>query len=179
VAWRWLKPIDIGLLVKWHYIENVWLGVRLLWGGGYCMKRKKKREIDKHTVLFVCVHNSGRSQMAEAFLTQMAGGRVRALSAGTEPASVVDPGVIEVMREAGIDISGNKPKALTLEMLEQADKVVTMGCSAEAACPASFVETEEWWLEDPAGKALPEVRKIRDEIRERVKQLVEGLDRSR
>jgi arsenate reductase len=117
--------------------------------------------------------------MAEAFLSRMAKGKVRAVSAGTEPASTIDPTVIEVMQEAGIDISGNTPKALTMKMLEQADKVVTMGCGAEAVCPASFVETEEWGLEDPAGKALAEVRKIRDEIRERVKQLIEELPRSK
>jgi arsenate reductase len=117
--------------------------------------------------------------MAEAFLSRMAKGKVRAVSAGTEPASTIDPTVIEVMQEAGIDISSNKPKALTMKMLEQADKLVTMGCGAEAVCPASFVETEEWELEDPAGKALPAVRKIRDEIRERVKQLIEELPRSK
>lgn len=123
------------------------------------------------TVLFVCVHNSGRSQMAEAFFNRLAGGRARALSAGTKPADKVNPMVVEAMREAGIDISGNKPKALTMDMLEKADRVITMGCGAEAACPASFVETEDWQLEDPAGKRLPEVRKIRDEIKDRVTKL--------
>jgi len=125
------------------------------------------------TVLFVCVGNSGRSQMAEAFFNQAAGSKARAISAGTKPASAVDPRTIEVMREVGIDISAARPKALTMEMLEQADRVVTMGCGTEGVCPASFVETEDWQLEDPKGKSLEEVRRIRDEIKTRVKRLLE------
>jgi arsenate reductase len=124
------------------------------------------------TVLFVCVGNSGRSQMAEAFFNQAAGGKSRAISAVTKPASAIDPQTIEVMREVGIDISGAKPKALTMEMLEQADRVVTMGCGVEGVCPASFVETKDWQLEDPKGKPLEEVRRIRDEIRARVTRLL-------
>ena len=124
-------------------------------------------------MLFVCVGNAGRSQMAEAFFNQAAGGKARAISAGTKPADAVDPQTIEVMREVGIDISGNKPKALTMEMLEQADRVVTMGCGVEGVCPASFVETEDWQLEDPKGKPIEEVRRIRDEIRTRVLRLLE------
>jgi protein-tyrosine-phosphatase len=126
------------------------------------------------TVLFVCVGNAGRSQMAEAFFNQAAGGKARALSAGTKPASAVDPRTIEVMREVGIDISGNEPKALTMEMLEQADRVVTMGCGVEGVCPASFVETEDWQLEDPKGKPIETVRRIREEIRARVLRLLEN-----
>jgi len=125
------------------------------------------------TVLFVCVGNSGRSQMAEAFFNQAAGSKARAISAGTKPAGAVDPRTIEVMREVGIDISAARPKALTMEMLEQADRVVTMGCGAEGVCPASFVETEDWQLEDPKGKSLEEVRRIRDEIKTRVTRLLE------
>jgi arsenate reductase (thioredoxin) len=125
------------------------------------------------TVLFVCVGNAGRSQMAEAFFNQAAGEKARAVSAGTRPADAVDLQTIEVMREVGIDISGNKPKALTMEMLEQADRVVTMGCGVEGVCPASFVETEDWKLEDPKGKPIEEVRKIRDEIRTGVLRLLE------
>jgi arsenate reductase len=124
-------------------------------------------------VLFVCVGNSGRSQMAEAFFNQAAGGRAKAISAGTKPASAVDPKTIEVMREVGIDISAAKPKALTMDILDHADRVVTMGCGAEAVCPASFVETEDWHLEDPKGKSLEEVRRIRDEIKARVTRLLE------
>ena len=125
------------------------------------------------TVLFVCVGNAGRSQMAEAFFNQAAGGKARALSAGTKPASAVDPRTTEVMREVGIDISGNRPKALTMEMLEQADRVVTMGCGVEGVCPASFVETEDWQIEDPKGKPIEDVRRIRDEIRAKVMKLLE------
>lgn len=126
------------------------------------------------TVLFVCVHNSGRSQMAEAFFNKLAGGGALAVSAGTRPANEVNPVVVEAMREAGINITGNKPKMLTLEMVEKAEKMITMGCGAEAGevCPASFIETEDWALEDPQGKPLEQVRKIRDEIKERVKKLV-------
>jgi arsenate reductase len=125
------------------------------------------------TVLFVCVGNSGRSQVAEAFFNQAAGGKARAISAGTKPAAAVDPRTAEVMREVGIDISVAKPKALTMEMLDQADRVVTMGCGTEGVCPASFVETEDWQLEDPKGKSLEEVRRIRDEIKTRVTRLLE------
>ncbi|MGQ9546348.1 MAG: arsenate reductase ArsC [Dehalococcoidia bacterium] len=127
-------------------------------------------------VLFVCVHNSGRSQMAEAFFNRLAKGKARALSAGTAPADAVDPMVVDAMQEVGIDISGNKPKFLTADTVQQADVVVTMGCGAEGVCPATFVETEEWDLEDPGGQPLPEVRRIRDEIRAKVVDLVNKLD---
>ena len=123
------------------------------------------------TVLLVCVHNSGRSQMAEAFFNQMAEGKALALSAGTEPASAVNPTVVEAMREVGIDISAKRPKALRDYMLDAADLVVTMGCGAQAVCPAAFVETEDWELEDPEGRPLEEVRQIREEIRARVQEL--------
>lgn len=126
------------------------------------------------TVLFVCVHNSGRSQMAEAFFNKLASGKAQAISAGTQPASAVNPVVVEAMREAGINIGGNKPKLLTFDMVKNADRMITMGCGAEAeaVCPASFIETEDWALEDPKGKSLEQVRKVRDEIKERVKKLV-------
>jgi arsenate reductase (thioredoxin) len=126
------------------------------------------------TTLFVCVHNSGRSQMAEAFFNKMAKGRAYAVSAGTQPAENVNLVVVEAMKEVGIDISRNKPKALTLEMIEKADRMITMGCGADAEglCPASFVETEDWALEDPKGKTIVEVRKIRDEIKRRVNDLL-------
>ena len=129
---------------------------------------------DMKVVLFVCVHNSGRSQMAEAFFNQLAKGKAQAYSAGTQPADTVNSVVVEAMREVGIDISGNKPKALTMDMVEKADKMITMGCGAEAeaVCPASFIETEDWTLEDPKGKSLEQVRKIRDEIKNRVVKLL-------
>jgi len=129
------------------------------------------------TILFVCVHNSGRSQMAEAFFNKLANGNAQALSAGTQPADMVNPVVVEVMREAGINISENKPKMLTMDMVEKANRMITMGCGAEAeaVCPASFIETEDWALEDPKGKPLEQVRKIRDEIKERVNKLVKEI----
>jgi protein-tyrosine-phosphatase len=129
------------------------------------------------TVLFVCVHDSGRSQMAEAFFNQIAEGKAKAYSAGTQPTDKINPVVVEAMREVGIDISGNKPKALTMDMVGKADRMITMGCGAEAeaVCPASFIETEDWALEDPNGKSLGQVRKIRDEIRDRVVKLLAEL----
>jgi arsenate reductase (thioredoxin) len=129
------------------------------------------------TILFVCVHNSGRSQMAEAFFNKLAGGKAQAISAGTQPADKVNPVVVEAMREAGINISGNKPKMLTFDMVEKAERMITMGCGAEteAVCPASFIETEDWALEDPKGKSLEQVRKIRDDIKERVNKLVKEV----
>jgi arsenate reductase (thioredoxin) len=128
------------------------------------------------TVLFVCVHNSGRSQMAEGFFNHLAGGRARAVSAGTNPADSVNPDVVEAMREVGIDISGNRPGPLTDEMLDGADKVVSMGCGVEGICPATFVETEDWQLEDPKGKSLAEIRRIRDEIGAKVAQMLKGYE---
>ena len=123
-------------------------------------------------ILFVCVHNSGRSQMAEAFFNQLAEGKAHASSAGTRPASHTDRIVAEAMRELGIDISRQRPKLLTAEMLEDADRVITMGCGVEKACPAAFVPVEDWQLEDPEGKPIDEVRKIRDEIKARVQELI-------
>ncbi len=140
------------------------------------MVASKRRYLVK-TVLFVCVHNSGRSQMAEAFFNKLAGGKAQAYSAGTQPADKVNPIVVEAMKETGIDISNNKPKLLTMDMVEKAERMITMGCGAEAeaVCPASFIKTEDWALEDPKGKPLEQVRKIRDEIKERVIKLAKEV----
>jgi len=129
------------------------------------------------TVLFVCIHNSGRSQMAEAFFNHLAKGKAQAYSAGTQPADKVNPVVVEAMKETGIDISSNKPKMLTMDLVEKADRMITMGCGAEAeaVCPASFIETEDWALEDPKEKTLEQVRRIRNEIKERVIRLLAEL----
>ena len=127
------------------------------------------------TILFVCVGNSGRSQMAEAILDKLATGRVRSISAGTEPAEAIDPTVVEAMRELGIDISRKKPKRLTIETIEQADKVITMGCGVEETCPANFVVTEDWGLDDPKGQPLEKVREIRDQIQARVLALLDEI----
>ncbi|MGD0355358.1 MAG: arsenate reductase ArsC [Dehalococcoidia bacterium] len=126
-------------------------------------------------VLFVCVGNSGRSQMAEAFFNHMSKGKPLAFSAGTMPSDRVDPMVIEVMKELDIDISGKKPKQLTAEMLKSSKKVITMGCSTEDVCPATLVTTEDWGLPDPKGKSKEEIRKIRDEIKSRVTRLLEEI----
>ncbi len=129
------------------------------------------------TVLFVCVHNSGRSMMAEAFFNQLAAGWAKAISAGTQPGDEVNPVVVEAMKEVGIDVSVNKPKLLTIEMIEEADRMITMGCGADAGglCPAGLIEMEDWALEDPQGKPIEQVRKIRDEVNSRVTKLVEDM----
>src|SRR4030042_6951317 len=123
-------------------------------------------------VVFVCVHNSGRSQMAEAFFEHYAAGKARAFSAGTRPASHVDQTVVKAMREIGIDISSKRLKELTLEILDGADRIITMGCGTEGACLATFVPTEDRQLEDPEGKPIEKVREIRDEIESKVKRLI-------
>ena len=125
-------------------------------------------------VLFVCVHNAGRSRMAAAFLEKRAHGRVRVRSAGSAPAERVSPVVVEAMAEVGIDVAQDRPRRLTDEDAREADVVVTMGCGD--ACPAiPGKRREDWVLEDPAGKELPAVRGIRDEIARRVEDLVRRL----
>lgn len=128
-------------------------------------------EISMNNVLFVCVHNAGRSQMAEAFYNRLAKGKGNAISAGTNPASAVGPTVVKVMREVDIDISGKKPKLLTPDLLDQVSLVVTMGCGSEAVCPASWIDTQDWPLEDPRDKPIEKVREIRDDISARVIEL--------
>lgn len=128
-------------------------------------------------VLFVCIHNSGRSQMAEAFANRIGKGVISARSAGTMPADAVNPSTVQAMQEAGYDMTGHYPKIMTDEMLESADLVVTMGCGVNlaegAVCPSVLVQTEDWGLDDPKGKPLPDVRDIRDKIEQKVAELVE------
>ncbi|HEX3298291.1 MAG TPA: arsenate reductase ArsC [Nocardioides sp.] len=126
------------------------------------------------TVLFVCVHNAGRSQMAAGYLQHLAGDRIQVLSAGSEPADQINPIAVEAMREEGIDIAGERPRVLTTEAVQQSDVVVTMGCGD--ACPF-FPGTryEDWTLDDPAGQPIEVVRPIRDEIKRRVEALVAEL----
>jgi arsenate reductase (thioredoxin) len=131
-----------------------------------------KRELPVKRVIFICVHNAGRSQIAEAFFNQMAGGKAWAVSAGSKPADRVNQAAVEAMREVGLDISLNKPRLLTPELLDSVDMAITMGCGEDSACPAAWVKTEDWALEDPAGKPLETVRKIRDEIKRRVEKLI-------
>ena len=127
-------------------------------------------------VLFVCVHNAGRSQMAAALLERKAGDRVRIVSAGSEPAEALNPAVVEAMEEVGIDISAERPKKLEDEMVRESDVVITMGCGD--ACPIyPGKRYEDWDLEDPAGKDLATVRGIRDEIETRVDELIAGISR--
>jgi arsenate reductase (thioredoxin) len=125
-------------------------------------------------VLFVCVHNAGRSQMAAALLERYAAGRVVVRSAGSTPADEVNPSVVEAMGEVGLDISSEKPKGLTDDSVREADVVITMGCGD--ACPVFPGKRYlDWDLPDPAGKPVDEVRPIRDEIDRRVRALVEEL----
>jgi arsenate reductase (thioredoxin) len=127
------------------------------------------------TVLFVCLHNAGRSQMSQALFERAAGERHRALSAGTTPAERVHPEVVEAMSQLGVDLSGRTPRLLTRELAEQADVVVTMGCGDE--CP--YIPGKrylDWDLEDPKGRTVGEVRETRDEIERRVRGLVAELD---
>jgi protein-tyrosine-phosphatase len=127
------------------------------------------------SVMFVCVHNAGRSQMAQGFLTHLAGDRVEVRSSGTMPADQVNPSAVEAMRELGIDISLAKPKVLTDEDVRASDYVITMGCGD--ACP--FYPGKkylDWKLDDPAGKGVEAVRPIRDEIKRRVEELIAEID---
>ncbi len=127
------------------------------------------------TVLFVCLHNAGRSQMSQALFERVADGRHTALSAGTTPAEQVHPEVVEVMREIGVDLSDRQPRLLTRELAQQVDVVVTMGCGD--ACP--YVPGKrylDWDLADPKGRSLNDVRAIRDDIEQRVEALVVELD---
>lgn len=128
----------------------------------------------KPTVLFVCVHNAGRSQMAAGWLAALAGERVEVRSAGSEPADQINPIAVEAMREVGIDITGEQPKKLTVDSVEQADVVITMGCGD--TCPIfPGKRYEDWDLTDPAGQPIEVVRQVRDEIRTRVQSLVDEL----
>jgi protein-tyrosine-phosphatase len=126
------------------------------------------------TVLFVCVHNAGRSQMAAGFLQHLAGGRVDVRSAGSQPADQINPVAVEAMAEVGIDITAEQPKVLTPDAVQAADVVVTMGCGDE--CPYfPGKRYEDWVLDDPAGQGIDAVRPIRDEIRRRVEELLVEL----
>lgn len=127
-------------------------------------------------VLFVCTHNSGRSQMAEAFANRLGRGKISAESAGTEPAAALNPQVVRVMEEIGYDLSGHYPKLLTSVMVGRADRIIGMGCGSEAGtCPVFFLPAEDWKLEDPQGRALDQVRLIRDQIQSKVEALILAL----
>ena len=126
---------------------------------------------DKPSVLFVCVHNAGRSQMAAAYLTHLAGDRVEVRSAGSAPADTINPAVVQALLEEGIDISAETPKVLTTEAVRESDVVITMGCGD--VCPVfPGKRYEDWVLDAPAGQGVDAVRPIRDEIRRRIEALI-------
>jgi arsenate reductase len=130
--------------------------------------------MSRPTVLFVCVHNAGRSQMAAGFLQHLAGDRIEVLSAGSEPADQINPTAVAAMAEVGIDIAGAQPKVLTTESVQDSDVVITMGCGD--ACPFfPGKRYEDWKLDDPAGQGIEAVREIRDDIRGRIEDLIQSL----
>ena len=123
-------------------------------------------------ILFVCVHNAGRSQMAAGFLNALNSTKLIAVSAGTIPSAQVNPIVVQAMREKGIDISKAIPKIITQEIADKAHQIITMGCSIEETCPSTFLVTEDWGLDDPAGQPLDKVRAIRDQVELKVNELI-------
>lgn len=128
----------------------------------------------KPTVLFVCVHNAGRSQMAAGLLTHLAGDQIEVRSAGSEPADQLNPAVIDAMREVGVDITAERPKLLTTDAVRTADVVITMGCGD--TCPIfPSKRYEDWQLDDPAGQGIEAVRPIRNEIEARIRDLITQL----
>ena len=124
-------------------------------------------------ILFVCVENAGRSQIAEGFFRKYAPDGFVAVSAGTKPVNNLNPIVVEVMKEIGIDISQQKSKLISNEMIDESESVVNMGCMDKESCPALFVE--DWGIEDPKGKSIEQVRIIRDTIESKIKELVTNL----
>jgi protein-tyrosine-phosphatase len=129
---------------------------------------------EKKTIMFVCVHNAGRSQMAAGFMRTFGGERVEVLSAGSAPKDSINPVAVEAMAELGIDIANQKPKVLTPEAVQQSDVVITMGCGD--ACPYyPGKRYEDWVLDDPAGQGIEQVRVIRDQIKERVETLLSEI----
>src|SRR5215211_181852 len=129
---------------------------------------------DKPSVLFVCVHNAGRSQIAAGYLNQLSGGEIEVRSAGSEPADRINPIAVQAMAEDGIDIAAERPKILTAEAVKASDVVITMGCGD--SCPYYRGKRyEDWVLEDPAGQDLDHVRPIRNQIRQRVENLIGEL----
>ncbi|MGO2618907.1 arsenate reductase ArsC [Glutamicibacter ardleyensis] len=130
--------------------------------------------VEKPSVLFVCVHNAGRSQMAAAFLSHLSEGRIEVRSAGSQPANTVNPAAVEAMNELGIDMSAETPKILTTEVVKDSDVVITMGCGD--TCPIfPGKRYEDWKLDDPAGQGVDAVRPIRDDIRSRIETLIAEL----
>lgn len=139
--------------------------------------KSREQKMDK-TILFVCVENSARSQMAEGFFRKYAPKGYITLSAGTKPTAKINPLAIQVMREFGIDISKQKPKDMTEDMIRNSAKIVNMGCMDKSFCPTVFIHNViDWRIEDPKGKSIEKVREIRDEIERRVRQLAADLNK--
>ena len=128
-------------------------------------------------ILFVCVENAGRSQMAEAFFKKYAKNRFNVISAGISPSSTLDPVVVSVMAEIGIDLKNQQPQLLSSSMIENSNKTVNMGCMDQESCPSLFVKgVDDWNIEDPKGKSVEDVRKIRDQIKNDVLNLLGSLE---
>ena len=128
-------------------------------------------------VLFVCVENAGRSQMAEAFFKKYAKNQFNVISAGTSPSSHLNPVVVSVMNELGIDLENQKPQLLSSSMIENSNKTVNMGCMDKESCPSLFVkDVDDWNIEDPKGKSIEDVRKIRDQIKNDILNLLNSIE---
>lgn len=133
-------------------------------------------------ILYVCTHNAGRSQMAEAFTNRLGEGLVTAVSAGTKPGTALNPVAVETMNEIGYDMSGQHPKMMTDDMVDSADRIITMGCGVSlddaegAVCPVFLVPSEDWELDDPHNQPIEKVRAIRDEIKSRVEALIAEMN---
>jgi arsenate reductase len=136
----------------------------------------KSKTGQKKTILFVCVENAGRSQMAEGFFRKYVLAEFEPISAGTKPTSQINPIVVQAMSEIGVDIKRQKPKSITEDMMRNSTKIINMGCMDKSFCPTLFIPNLiDWGIEDPKGKSIEQVREIRDEINHRIKQLVTNL----
>ena len=142
-------------------------------------KQKNEQQQQEKVILFVCVENAGRSQMAEGFFNQRYSPKgYRAISAGTIPVSQINPLAVQAMSEVGIDISNQKSKMITEEMIKASAKSVNMGCIEKAECPMLFINNIiDWGIEDPKGKSIEKVREIREEIERRVKEIAQSLQK--
>ena len=128
-------------------------------------------------ILFVCVENAGRSQMAEAFLKKYTKNQFNVISAGTSPSSHLNPVVVSVMNELGIDLENQKPQLLSSSMIENSNKIINMGCMDKESCPSLFVkDVDDWNIEDPKGKSIEDIRKIRDQIKNDVLNLLNSIE---
>ena len=136
----------------------------------------KSKTRQKKTILFVCVENAGRSQMAEGFFREYTPEGYEPISAGTKPTSQLNPVVVQAMSEIGVDLKQQKPKDITEDMMRNSTKIINMGCIDKSFCPTLFIPSLiDWGIEDPKGKTIDQVREIRDDIEQRVKQLVTNL----